>query len=215
MKTRLSMLAMVLLAAVSVSAQSEARLKQYFEGRQVTLKIDMPATKDGVNVRTDRDQPFDYGEYGNRIKRYGKSIRVGESVMVTKIKVTGRHIEFQLGGGGYGTFLDESAGPVAVPPAEKSRREKELDRQINETNDQRERRRLEQRREELRRERREEDQRNQRRAQEERERREARIERKALEAGSRFNIYFAAGRVSDALTPEWVMQALEEFIEAK
>jgi hypothetical protein len=211
--TALLVLPILLLGIASVNAQSEPELKKYFEGRHVTIKIDMPATKDGVNVYPLREQQIDYNEYGDRIKRNGTSIRAGDSVVVTKVKVNGDRIEFQLAGGGYGTFLDEKGGTVYPPPVEKSRREKQLDREIKETTDERERKRLEDRRDELRRERREEDQRNRALAEINGERQRERVERKALNGGSRFNIHFNRSARSDALTPQFVEQALAKFLD--
>lgn len=213
MKFKSGVLAIFMVTAVAVGAQRGEELKQYFEGRQVRLKIDMPATKDGVNLYPDRAQPLNYTEYGNRIKRKGTSIRVGDSVMVTAIKVTGNHIEFQLAGGGYGTFFDESDAPTHVPSVEKSRREKDLDRRIEAATDERERSRLRRERDDLREWRRREDQRNQERARAEGELRKGRVEQKALQGGSRFNIYFVPDRASEALTREWVMKALEKYVD--
>jgi len=36
-------------------AQSESDLKQFFEGKTVTLRIDLPATKEGVNIYPERE----------------------------------------------------------------------------------------------------------------------------------------------------------------
>jgi len=49
---------------------------------------------------------------------------------VTKVKVKDNLIEFQLGGGGYGTFGDDASSHVSVPVAGKSVREKNLERDI-------------------------------------------------------------------------------------
>jgi len=44
----------LLLAAVaSASAQNETALRTFFEGKRVSLKIDMPATSEGVDLRLD------------------------------------------------------------------------------------------------------------------------------------------------------------------
>jgi hypothetical protein len=44
-------------------------------------------------------------------------------VLVTKVKVKDDLIEFQLGGGGYGTFRDDASSNVFVPSASKTERE--------------------------------------------------------------------------------------------
>src|SRR3712207_6271478 len=147
-------------AAGSASAQTEAELKQYFEGRRVYLKIDMPATKDGVNVYAGRAQAFDYSNYAAKLRRHGASIRRGESAMITKIKVKGKHIEFQLDGGGYGVMGDETPG-VYAPVASKSRREKRLENELKREEDPQRRRRIRDELDHLRREREREDSLNQ------------------------------------------------------
>jgi hypothetical protein len=83
MKSLFSTLVLIIGGAISVSAQSDGDLKQYFEGRNVTLKLDMPATKDGVNVYPEREQPLNYSEYADRLKRHGISVRRGAMIMIT------------------------------------------------------------------------------------------------------------------------------------
>jgi hypothetical protein len=51
-------------------------------------------------------------------------VRRGDQVLVTKVKVKKDLIEFQLGGGGYGTFGDDASPHVNVPLAAKTQREK-------------------------------------------------------------------------------------------
>jgi hypothetical protein len=60
--------------------------------------------------------------------------------MITKIKVKDKLIEFQLGGGGYGTFGDETSSDIYVPTVSKSRREKNLEKQLKYENEERRRR---------------------------------------------------------------------------
>ncbi len=212
MKRYSSLLTVILLTALVASAQTEADLKRHFEGRHVTLKIDMPATKDGVNVYPERAQPFDYSEYATRLKRHGASIRRGETVMITKIKVKGRHVEFQLGGGGYGTFGDETDAHVYVPSAGKSRREKHLENELKrETNPVR-RKRLKEEIDSLRREREREDRLNQAIAEEAEEARRARIEEKALRGGGRFNVHFTLPD-SGNMTPGAITDALRKYVD--
>ena len=127
---------MVVICAVTpVFAQTELSLKQYFEGKHVTLIIDMPASKDGVNVYPERAQALDYSEYANRLKKYGTSVRRGEEIMITKIKAKDKHIEFQLGGGGYGTVGDETDSSAYVPSASKTNREKSVEGELKREND--------------------------------------------------------------------------------
>lgn len=172
----------------------------------------MPATKDGVNVYPERAQPLNYGEYAARLKRHGTSIRRGESVMVTKVKVKDRHVEFQLGGGGYGTAGDETDASVYVPGAEKTRREKNLEEELKRENDPARRKRIKEELDDLRRERARQDRLNQAIAAEAEEARRARIEQKALQGGSRFNVHFSliGARV---LTPAAITEALRKYVD--
>src|SRR5258705_6824449 len=153
MRSLFSTLVLIICAVISVSAQSESDLKQYFEGRNVTLKLDMPATKDGVNVYPEREQPLNYSEYANRLKRHGISIRRSDIIMITKVKVKDKHIELQLGGGGYGTIGDETDSSANVSGVSKSRREKNLEDTLKDENDPARRKRIKRELDNLRRDR--------------------------------------------------------------
>ena len=48
-------------------------------------------------------------------------------------------IEFQLSGGGFGTFSDDSSTSVSIPRVEKSSREKDLEKRIKDEDDSRRR----------------------------------------------------------------------------
>jgi hypothetical protein len=202
-----------LLFATFAIAQSEIKLKQYFEGKKVVVKIDMPATKDGVRVYPYKEQPLDYSEYGDRLKRNGISIREGESVMITKVKWSKDHVEFQLGGGGYGTFGDDTSPNVYVPKTEKSYREKRLEDDIKKETDPAKKREMKEELEDLKDDREREDARNQADAAEDRELKQQQIAEKALQGGSRFNIYFEKGTKPEAVTPKNIEDALEKFVD--
>jgi hypothetical protein len=117
-----------LLVTVPAVAQSEAALRKAFEGKRVNIKIEMPATKWGIDVAPGNDPAIDFWTYQHRIKEYGTAIRPGDSVLITAIKVKEKLIEFQLGGGGYGTLFDETSTDVYVPPSPKTGREKHLEK---------------------------------------------------------------------------------------
>src|SRR5260370_17551686 len=84
---RANTIVMVLALAAPAAAQDEAALRSAFEGKRVTLRIDMPGTSDGVDVQGDARRALDYKEYGDRLKRYGTAIRAGDSVTVTLVKL--------------------------------------------------------------------------------------------------------------------------------
>ena len=212
MRNFLFLVVVVICAVTPIFAQTELSLKQYFEGKYVTLIIDMPASKDGVNVYPERAQALDYSEYANRLKKYGTSVRRGEEIMITKIKAKDKHIEFQLGGGGYGTIGDETDSSAYVSTVGKSRREKNLEDELKNENDPKRRKRMKEEIDDLRHRREREDERNRAIAAEASEAKRARIEQKALQAGSRFNVHF---RVIDArvLRPEALVEALRKYVD--
>ncbi|HEX8286751.1 MAG TPA: hypothetical protein VF556_02075 [Pyrinomonadaceae bacterium] len=204
---------LILMSSAFAAAQTESDLKSYFEGRRVEVKIDMPATKDGINVYPNRRQPIDYGKYSNLLKTYGVGVEEGQRIMITKIKVKDKHIEFQLGGGGYGTFGDETSTSVYVPSADKTRREKHLEKEIKYESDERRRRRMREELDYLRTERRREDNHNRAEVATAEELAKQRIQEKRLQGGSRFNIRFDEKLTYRDLTPEVIMDALSEYLD--
>jgi hypothetical protein len=212
MKTILSILALIIFSAGTGSAQSEVDLKRYFEGRRVEVKMDMPATRGGVIVHPERGQAVDYGKYADRLKEFGISVREGDRVMITKVKVVKRHVEILLGGGGYGSWNDETVPYVYVPTVGKSRREERLEKELKNEADRERRRELREELDDLRRERRREEQRNRAEVAEAEELARQRIQEKRLQAGSRFIIQYDRELTSRDLTPEAVMNALRKYV---
>jgi hypothetical protein len=88
--------ATVLALAAPAAAQNEATLRAFFEGKRVTLKIDMPASSDGVDVSADARRALDFQRHRDRLKRYGPAIHNGESATVTHVKLTNDLIEFEF-----------------------------------------------------------------------------------------------------------------------
>ena len=68
------------------------------------LKIDMPGTQQGVDLRFNKDNPMNWKEYSNRLKSNGVAIHKGDTARITAFVVKDDRIEFQLDGGGFGTF---------------------------------------------------------------------------------------------------------------
>ncbi|MFQ5677646.1 MAG: hypothetical protein ACE5G1_17285 [bacterium] len=178
----------------------------------VVVKIDMPATSDGVDVYPQKSQPIKYDEYGERLKRYGTALYPGDQVMVTKIKLKKKHIEFHLGGGGYGTLWDES-DYVSTPYVEKSKREKNLEEAIKTATDAEEKEAMQEELDDLRREREKEQERLRMEAEQTKAAKQERIRQKALQAGSRFNIRYGKNLSAKEKTPESVMAALAKYVE--
>lgn len=198
--------------AAPAAAQSEAELKSAFEGRRITLRIDMPGDSDGVDVHADAKRAVDFNKYKDALKRHGTAIHVGETVVVTLVKLKKDLIEFQLGGGGFGTLGDDTSTSANLRLPERTSRERDLEKRIKDEDDRDRRRRLERDLDDLR-ERRE---RETARIMAERERIEEqkreRIAEQRLRAGSRFNIRYE-DRVPAGMRPEDLMAALAEYVD--
>jgi hypothetical protein len=198
--------------AAPALAQSERDLKQFFEGKSVRVKIDMPATQQGIDVYPDAARPMDFNQYSQRLKSFGVSIRNGDSVMVTQVRVKDKIIEFQLAGGGYGTFGDDTSTSTYTPSAPKTQREKDLERRVKEETDAARKKRLQRELDDLRAERSREDARNKAANESASEVKKIRIADARLNGGSRFNIRYQNG-VPPGLGADGVMRALEEYVE--
>ncbi len=198
------------------AAQDEAALRTAFEGRTIRVRIDMPATSRGIDVYPQDAIPVDFREVAQRLKDNGTALHIGQQVMITKVLVKNdSHVEFQLGGGGYGTFGDAlSSSPQAnAVHAGETAEEKALRDSIKSTNDNARRRTLQRALDDRRSERERENARAEAEARQANEAREANLRSKRAESGSRFNIRFHNGIPDDALTPEGVVRALSEYID--
>ncbi|HZS44076.1 MAG TPA: hypothetical protein VFC63_03170 [Blastocatellia bacterium] len=193
--------------------QSEDTLRQFFEGKKVVAKIDMPGTSDGIDLYPYGSQDIKYDEYAKNLKQYGTAIHTGDSVIITKIKLKGKLIEFQLGGGGYGTAGDDTNPNVYIAPVPKSDREKDLEKRYDKATDPDERRRIKRELDDLKDRRQREDSRNQALAAEATERKREAIRQKRLEGGSRFNLRFDRNVPLEFLRPESVVQALTKYLD--
>ena len=215
-----SLLAVALVAPLAARAATEGDLKiaerdlqKHFEGTMVTVLLDMPASAQGIDITPDAEKPLNFPDYQARVKKTGISLKRGDAVMVTKVKVKSKLIEFQLGGGGYGTFFDEKASGGGGGSTGKSTREKNLERDLKREKDPARRRAMSEELDRLRRDR-ERDERENRAESEQAEALEKqRLGDKALMAGSRFNIRYPDGVPSSALTPEAVMDVLERYVD--
>lgn len=87
----------LLFITISAQAQSARDLQTFFEGKQVTLRIDMPRTTSGVNVYPERAQALDYREYSERLKAHGVALQGGSCAQISQLKVKSNHLELQLG----------------------------------------------------------------------------------------------------------------------
>lgn len=201
------------LQAAPVAAQSEDVLRRFFEGKSVVVKLEMPGTEDGVDVYPGTSQPIDFPRHAKRLKEHGTAVRRGQEILVTKLKVKKDLIEVQLGGGGYGTFGDETSTYVSTSTAPKTAREKNLEKEIPTITDPAAKKRAQEELDGLRRDRERADAANRAAVAEAQQIKEANIRQRRAEAGSRFNLRYRPVVPSEALTPDGVMRALAEYVD--
>ena len=206
----------LLLVAAPLSAQNETVLRQAFEGKVVTVKIDMPATQKGVDVYPLDQMPVNFREVAQRLKDNSTSLKIGQQVMVTKVLVKGNtHIEFQLGGGGYGTFGDNTSdgSGLGFTPQGETKAEKALRDSIKKAQGPTKRKAFERELASMRQERERENTRAEAEAKQAQSVIEANLRAKRAESGSRFNVRYRNGIPSDALTPDGLMRALAQYVD--
>jgi hypothetical protein len=176
------------------------------------VKIDMPGTQRGVDLRFNRDNPMNWKEYANRLKSSGTAIRKGDTARVTAVVLKKDVIEFQLDGGGFGTFFDDSDATVNPKLVEKSSYEKQLERDISNTTDQDRKRQLQRDldRERSRRERQEAD--NRAAAQVASQIKAQQVADKRMGGGSRFNLRWQGSVPADQQSPEVVTKLLADYV---
>jgi hypothetical protein len=197
--------------SLGISGQSEADLKDYFEGSMVQVKIDMPATSQGIDIHPMQANPLNFDDYSKRLKQFGIALYNGDQVMVTKVKVKKKHIEFQLAGGGYGTWGDDS-GYVSAPRVAKSAREKELEELIKKENNEKNKKELKKELDDLKNQRNLEQKKLDFEASQTREMKQGRIRELAVQSGSRFNIRYDQKLISGDLRAESIKNALSKYL---
>ena len=199
---------------VSLYAQSGAdAVIRYFTGKQVLIRLDMPGSQKGIDLRYNKPAPMNWKEYSSRIKEYGAAIHKGDVARITGIVVKKDLIEFQLDGGGFGTFGDDTNTNVLAKVTPKSSYEKSLEQQIANTTDPDKIKQLQRDldRERARRER--EDAANQRAAQVASQIKAQQVMDKRVQGGSRFNLRWQGSIPPDQLRPDAVMARLSEYVD--
>jgi hypothetical protein len=204
-------LVLLSLASVPSWAQDENALRNAFMGRQVAIRVDMPASHKGVDLRFDRSVPFDLKENEDRIRERDASLVSGDVIPVTYIKVKGDMIEFHLGGGGFNWFSDSTTRSPSL--LSKSARESQLEKEIKSETDRERRRDLERELDDLRRRRESRNERERRDVEAYNERARERDLERALRSGSRFNLRFKKNVPPDALTPEGLESYLDPWVD--
>jgi hypothetical protein len=191
-----------------LARQSGSNISEFFEGRKVVVRLDMPGTHQGIDIYPQRPQPFDAKSYGNRLKQFGVSLRNGDSAMVTKVKVKDGNVEFQLGGGGYGTAGDDTDTSVHFTALEKSSREKDLERDIKAESNSDRRRSLQRDLEEIRSDRERHDRHERQIAEEAAESKRRLVADRRMKGGSRFNLR----QMGPEVTPQVIMSSLADYV---
>jgi len=204
-----------LILTAPARAQDEKALRKAFEGKRVILKIEMPATSAGVDVWPERDLPVEFPTIAERIKANGVAIQRGEEQTITKIHLVRNYIEFQLGGGGYGTFSDLLSASYQPPPIYQGEtaEERKIKAEIATTTDARRKRDLERRLSDLERQRDAANNDAQAQVRQANIAAEAEERERRLAAGSRFNIRWEKAVPAEAMTPEAIMAALAEYVD--
>jgi hypothetical protein len=213
MPTRALLTLALLIAPTAAAGQSEAVLRDYFEGRTVKVKIAMPGTEDGVDVYPGTAKPLDFPRHASRLKANGTALRAGDEALVTKVKLKAKLIEFQLDGGGYGTMGDETSSSVSVSSTPKTKREQNLEGELKRETDPAKRRAIKEELDDLKASREREDSRNRASVAEAEESKKANIRQRRLEGGSRFNIRYKDGVPASAITPDGIKEALAAYVE--
>lgn len=117
---------------IQAQDESEHRMKKALEGRQVLLKMDMPAVENGVEMLfDDAEVTFDQAKYNKLLKEYGVALKKGHKARITGVRITRKGIEIDLDGGGSPSrdWVVEGVRIVEPSPVPKSDRELELERQ--------------------------------------------------------------------------------------
>jgi hypothetical protein len=206
-----AILTILLLASACLGAQNTSNLSQFFEGKQVIVKIDMPGSQQGIDIYPQRNNLMDAKSYGKRMKEFPVSIRNGDMVMVTTVKVKDKSIEFQLAGGGFGTFGDDTDTKVKFTPAEKSDREKDLESQIANMDGSYQKDKLQRELDYLRRKRERADSRNRAIAEHAAQVKQYEVNENRAKGGSRFNLKYNT-KVPADISPQDVMTALAQYV---
>ena len=197
----------------SAVAQSEAALRDAFEGRMVTVRLDMPATDDGIDLRPAAPRPVDFPKVASQLKQFGTAVHTGQSIMVTKVKVKAKLIEFQLGGGGFGTFGDNDATSVSVGSTPRSKREQALEKSLKTEADPARKQSTKDELDDLRKAREAEDRRNEATVAGAAEAKAANVRQRRLDGDSRFNLRYDNSVPASAMTPDAIRSALAAYVD--
>jgi hypothetical protein len=104
-----------------LARESEARLRKLLLDRQVTARIDFPATESGVDLFI--DGRWDTKQVSESIADHGIGVGQAATVSITDVKLKGKYIEIHLdGGGGVQKLAAGSIAHDSKAKTDKSRR---------------------------------------------------------------------------------------------
>ena len=213
MRQRVALFAVVMAIAGPAHAQSEAALRDYFEGMPVMARVDLPAAKAGVDIYPDAAAAINNAQVGKQLRQSGVAIRRDDPITIKNLRVTAKSIELEFGHSDLRTSSDTT--PVVYVTTEESQREKKLEQDIDRETDPARREKMQQDLDEL----------ILRRAREEARLKAAMAQlaasraredsdrQRTAGAASRFNLLFPGGIPSRALSPEYLMSALKTWID--
>jgi hypothetical protein len=109
------------LARAEVSKQTKESLDKLLLGKEVKPLVEMPATKDGLDVylvaphgkRVD-DRGLDLGAMSKELKSKGVGVEAEQWETITDVKVDSDRVEIHLGGGGEGRSAANHANKVGA-----------------------------------------------------------------------------------------------------
>ncbi len=209
---RLASSLLILSSGVICAQTAPATIESALVGKEVVLKIDLPGSQKGVDLRFNKDSPMDWKEYDGRLRSFGVALRKGDTARITAIVRKSDLIEVQLDGGGFGTVRDDTTTTVTAKKIEKSDYEKRLEEEIASTTDDDKRRDLQR---DLDRERSRRDREN---SANERDAKYASIEKgqkvddQRSRGGSRINLRWSGSAPEDLATPEGVLARLTAYL---
>lgn len=188
--------------AAAVGGQTPSALEQHFQGRRVTVLVDMPGDDSGVDVYVREAAAGRADEHETRLAKYGVALRRGQAAAVTLVKVKGDHIEFQLDGGGF-----TNRQLLGLPGYDSvhwgtTEEERRIRSSMIGTRDKERRRRLESEYDRVRRRR-------------VRPLREQMEREQRAQHGSRFNIRFASERAAAAVSVGEMTEILRPYVELR
>ena len=201
--------------AAPAAAQSEASLKSALEDRYVVVRLDLPASKMGVDIFVNKRQKLKHKENDQRVRRHGAAFERGEAARITDVRVKKKFIEILLEGGGYGVRGDEKTRRFRARDVEITEEEENLREELPYLSSSTPQTKIlvEETLAQLQAERDAEYQRRIDEAQNQQEEQNTRVRAARLAGGSRINIRFGKKIPASALTPEGLMALLDGYVD--